>query len=173
MRSAAHKGRVLMLAGCAAAALAGAAALRADLMVAHGFKQALGAHNGKSSLDLVSQGRRLQAEVGDEGYWLTRADVASTTSFSKPLTIGDRITISDRNGRERRLQVVDVKSIGVPLFRTAAGAPTARLVQVICRDIDAPERDREAMVRFIIESDMAEPATMPPQAPQPVSPKAL
>lgn len=171
MRSAAHKGRVLMLAGCAAAALAGAAALRADLMVVHGFKQALGSPNSKASLDLASQGRRLQAEVGDEGYWLTRADVASTTSFSKPLAIGDRITITDRNGRERRLQVVDLKPVGVPLFQTATGTPTARLVQVICLDVDAPERD--AMVRFIIEGEIAEPATTPSPAPQPVSPKAL
>jgi hypothetical protein len=142
--------------------------LRADLMVAHGFRQALGGHSGGVSLELAAD-RRLQAEVGDEGYWLARSDVASAAPFSKPLAIGDRITIADRNGRERRLQVVDLKPIGVPLFRVAAGAPPVQLMVVTCRDADAADRDGEATVRFIIQSEMAEPAAPPPQP----APKAL
>jgi hypothetical protein len=164
--SAAHRGRLLVLAGCAAAAVAGAAALRADQVVGLGFRLALETHTGDASLELAAQGRQLQAEVGDEGYWLTRAEVASATPFSKPLALGDRITIADGSGRERRLQVVDVKPIGVPLFRVATGRPPAQLLLVTCRDLDAPDRDG-APVRFIIESETAEPA------PQPPAPKAL
>jgi hypothetical protein len=164
-RSAAQKGRLIALAGCASLALAGAGALRADLMVSHGFRLALGAQKGGVSFETAAQGRQLQAEAGDEGYWLTRADVASASPFSKPLAIGDRITITDRDGRERHLQVVNLKAIGVPLFKVAAGAP-ARLLLVTCRDLDATGREGETLVRFIIESEIAEPTAVPQPAPK-------
>jgi len=160
-RNAAEKGRLILLAGCASAALAGAAALRADLMVSHGFSLAFGTQTGNAPFEVSAFGDRRQ-QAGDEGYWLTRADVASPTPFDKPLAIGDRIAISNRDGGERRLEVVDLKAIGVPLFAVAAGTPPLRLLLVTCRALDGTEHGGRPLLRFIIESEAPEPAA-PPQ----------
>ena len=99
-----------------------------------------------------------QAAVGDEGYWLTRAEVESPTPFAKPLGIGDRITIAGRDGRERQLEVVDLKAIGGHHVR-ATPAVHLRLLLVTCRVIG---EGAEAPVRFIIEAEPAEPAAPAP-----------
>src|SRR5262245_34121642 len=96
-RDAERKGRLLVLAGCVSALVAGAGALRADLMVSRAFDRAFG-QQGDAPFE-TSQANS-QTKAGDDGYWLTRADVANPV-FSKPLAIGDRITITDRDGRDR------------------------------------------------------------------------
>ena len=107
--------------------------------------------------------------MGDEGYWLTRAEVESPAPFAKRLAVGDRITISGRDGRERVLEVVDLKAIGEPLTKAVTGTAPMRLLLVTCRAVDGGERGTQAPVRFIIEG---EPAEAPPVQPS-VAPKAL
>jgi hypothetical protein len=167
LRTAIHKGRLLVIAGCAAGTLGAAGALRADLMVSHSFSRVLGAQSAPQPFEAaVSGGIRQAAHVGDEGYWLTRAEVESPAPFAKRLAIGDRITISGQNGRERVLEVVDTRAIGGPLTNVAAGVAPLRLVLVTCRVVDGSEREASAPVRFIVEGEPAEaPAVQPaPQA---------
>lgn len=164
LRTATQKGRLVLAAGCAVAALAGAGALRADLMVSHGFGKAFGTQKAALPFETVPSGRQRNAQVGDEGYWLTRAEVQSPAPFDKRLAIGDRITIAGRDGRERSLEVADLKAIGASLIKVATGTAPLRLLLVTCRIVDATERESEVLVRFIIEGEAAESAA--PPAPQ-------
>lgn len=165
-----RNGRLLLLAGCAAAILAGAGAVRADLMVSHGFSKMLGPQTVPLPFDVAADGPQRTAHVGDEGYWLTRAEVESQAPFAKRLAVGDRITISGQNGRERVLEVTDVKAIGEPLTKAVTGTTPMRLLLVTCRIVDgSSERETHAPVRFIIEGD---PAGAPPVQPS-AAPKAL
>ena len=79
---------------------------------------------------------------------------------AKPLAIGDRITIAGRDGRERHLEVVDLKAIGGNTVR-ATGAAHPRLLLVTCR-VSGEGRPGEAPVRFIVEAEPAEPAVPAP-----------
>ena len=168
LRNASLNGRLLLFAGGAAAALAGAGALRADLMVGLGFGTILGAQDAPLPFEVSASGGLQQLnQVGDEGYWLTRGEVESPAPFAKGLTVGDRITIAGRDGRERVLEVIDLKAIGEPLAKAVTGPTPMRLLLVTCRAIDASER--EAHVRFIIEREPTEPAPVQPS----VAPKAL
>ena len=107
--------------------------------------------------------------MGDEGYWLTRAEVESPAPFAKRLAVGDRITISGHDGRERVLEVIDLKAIGEPLTKVVTGTTPMRLLLVTCRTVDGSERETHAPVRFIVEG---EPAEAPPVQPS-VAPKTL
>ncbi len=105
--------------------------------------------------------------AGDEGYWLARADVESPAPFDKGLAVGDRITITGRDGRERNLEVVDLRVIGEPLIQTVAGVAPVRLLLVTCRIIGGgSELETKVPVRFIIEGDSAEAPPPPSAAPK-------
>ena len=161
MASSTMKSRVVVLAGVAAAAAAGAAALHTDLLLSRGFGNALDASRPGLSFETTAGKPSTQGAVGDEGYWLTRAEVESPTPFAKPLAIGDRITIAGRDGRERQLEVVDLKAIGGHHAR-ATVAVHPRLLLVTCRVAgEAPDRT-EAPVRFIIEAEPAAPVAPAP-----------
>lgn len=169
-RGAFQNGRLLLVAGCAVAVLAGAGALRADLMVSHGFGKVFGAQDAPLPFEVVaSNGPHRQAQVGDEGYWLTRAEVESPAPFAKGLAIGDRITIAGRDGRQRVLEVIDLKTIGEPLSKVVNGAAPIRLLLVTCRNVDESGREAQSPVRFIIEGEPAET----PAVQRSASPKAL
>jgi hypothetical protein len=163
LRNATQKGRLAVLAGCAAVALAAAGALRADLMVAHGFGRALGIQKAALPFEtVVAGGRYASPAVGDEGFWLTRAEVESPAPFAKQLTVGDSITITDRDGRERKLEVIDLKPIGEVVVKTGAGSAAPRLLLVTCRIVGTAEREGQSPVRFIIEGEVGgEPAALP------------
>jgi hypothetical protein len=90
--------------------------------------------------------------------------VESPAPFAKPLALGDRITISGRDGRDRQLEVADLKPLGEVHSRVSTGLGQARLLLVTCRVIGAKQDD--APVRFIIEAGSTELS-----APQPA--KAL
>jgi hypothetical protein len=163
-----RKGRLFVLAASAVAFMAAAGALRADLMVRHAFGKALGTQKAVLPFEpAVAGGGAAGPMVGDEGFWLTRSQVESPAPFAKQLAVGDTITIADRGGRERKLEVVDLKPIGDVLAKTGTGA-ASRLLLVTCRIVGAGEREGAAPVRFIIEGE-AEPAPMP----QPPAAKAL
>src|SRR5215510_2871830 len=159
--------RLLLVVGSAAIGAAGAIALRADLLVGYGVDKALQARKAALPFELTLPGGRLaQAEVGDEGYWLTHTGVESPALFDKPLAVGDRITISSRDGHTRTLDVVDLKAfVGAPLLKVAADSAPVHLVRVTARVVGAAEGSRDALARFFIEVEQPKPATTPaPQA---------
>ena len=165
LRNALQNGRLVLFAGCAAVIIAGVCALRADLMVSHGFGKAFDAQKAPVPFEVVApSGLQQHAHSGDEGYWLTRSEVESPGPFAKRLAIGDRITISGSDGRERNLEIVDIKSIGEPLTKVVAGSTTMRLLLVTCRIVG--ERDDKTPVRFIIEGEAVDPPALPPSAPK-------
>jgi hypothetical protein len=159
MRSAALKGRVALVAGGLAVLLAAAGAMRADLIVSHGFAKAFGTQAAVEPLDIQRTAKAQGlTQVGDEGYWLTRSEVESPAPFDKGLAVGDRIHITGRDGRERNLEVVDLRVIGEPIVRTVEGTAPVRLLLVTCHIVNASgDRDDKTPVRFIIEGD-TEPA---------------
>jgi hypothetical protein len=162
-RSATQKGRLTILAGCAAALVVTLGALRADLMVSHGFGKALGAHEAPLAFDMIPRSGTLQHAGAN--YSLTRAQDGILPPFAQRIAVGDRITISGGDGRERVLVVIDVKPIGDPLTRIAAHARSTRLL-VICRLVGGPEQEAHEPIEFIVQGHAAEPQTLPPSAPK-------
>jgi hypothetical protein len=156
------KGCILGLAAIAVAGAGIAALARSDVLLSHGFGNALGASRPNLSFGPAPSKEQAQGvTAGDEGYWLTRSEVESPTPFAKPLTIGDRITIAARDGRERRLEVIDLKAIGGQPVRTdRPGHP--RLILVTCRVAGETADRAEAHVRFIVEAEPTEPAAPAP-----------
>jgi hypothetical protein len=154
-----RKSRAIVLAVSAIAAVAGAGALTGDVVVSRGFGKAFQNSTPALSFDTGTRVDGTQvAASGDEGYWLTRAEMESPSPFAKPLAVGDRITIAGRGGHERRLEVIDLKAIG---DHGARGAQR-RLVLVTCRVADAG--GEEATVRFLIEAEPQVPALQPAKA---------
>jgi hypothetical protein len=149
--------RLILVAGAAALGAAGAVMLRPDLLVGYGLGRAMEAQRAISPFELATQAVPLaKAEVGDEGYWLTRNPIEHRAPFGSRIAAGDRITIAGRGGRARTLEVVDLKVIGAPLLRIAADGASVRLVQVTARVIGAEE-----LVRFYIEAEEPKPAASP------------
>src|SRR5689334_20114822 len=126
------KSRAIVMTGVALAVAAGAGVLRSDLLLNRGFGNALEASRPSLSFEPAATKAPAQAPVGDEGYWLTRAEVESPAPFAKALAVGDRITIAGREGRERQLEVVDLKAVGGNAARTLRTGGM-RLLLVTCR----------------------------------------
>ena len=158
LHTATSKARVIALAGFAALAAVGAALWQTDLLVARGFGKALEGVKPTLSFQPATKGNQQQAVAGDEGYWLTRADVESPTPFAKPLALGDRITISGGDGRAHELEIVDLKAVGTTLPVSAAGHTLPRLLTVTCRSVG--EAGPQGQVRFIVEADAIDPGTV-------------
>ncbi len=147
-----RKGRTIVLVGAAVAVVAGAGALRSDQLLSRGFGKAF--HNSAPALsfDTAAPKSATQAAAsgsGDEGYWLTRAEVESPSPIAKAFAVGDRITITGRDGNARQLEVMDLKAIGDHPVRGAQ----LRLMLVTCRVAGADPASEEATVRFIIEAE--------------------
>ena len=159
MRSSTVKSRVVVLACLAVSAAAGAAVLHTDLLLSRGFGNALDA--SRPGLSLETAVGRPSTQAGDEGYWLTRAEVESPTPFAKPLAVGDRITIAGREGRERQLEVIDLKALGGHQAR-APQALHQRLLLVTCRVVSETAEHPEPPVRFIVEAEPVRPAAPAP-----------
>jgi hypothetical protein len=156
------KSRLTVLAGLAIAAAAGAAVARTDQLLSRGFDNALDAPRPGLTFEITTAKEQPQGvTAGDEGYWLTRAEVESPTPFAKPLSVGDRITITGQDGRGRQLEVVDLKAIGGGAMR-ASHAAHPRLLLVTCRVAGETAAKAEAPVRFIVEAEPAVPATPAP-----------
>ena len=170
LRNAIRNGRLLLLAGCAAAILAGAGALRADLMVSHGFAKVLG--RARRTFALRGGGLRWIATHGAGGRRRLLADTRRGRK-SGALCQATRRRRSHnhfRAGRPRARSGGDrLKAIGEPLTKAVTGTTPMRLLLVTCRIVDGSERETHAPVRFIIEGD---PAEAPPVQPS-VAPKAL
>jgi len=161
------KSRVIVLTGVAVAVAAGATVLRTDLLLSRGFGQALETSRPGLSFDTAAaKGPQKGIAVGDEGYWLTRAEVESPAPFGKPLAVGDRITIAGRDGRERQLEVMTLKLVGDNNGARSGRALPMRLLLVTCRVTGETGERADVPVRFIIEAEPASSA-------MPASAKAL
>jgi len=155
--------RVIAVAGIAMAVVgAGVGVLRSDLLLDRGFGNALQATRPGLSFDAAAaRSQDHAAAVGDEGYWLTRSEVESPAPFAKQLAVGDRISIAGRDGRERQLEVVDLKAIGGNAVRPLR-AGGMRLLLVTCRVTgEVPDR-ADAPVRFVIEAEPMQRALAAP-----------
>ena len=157
------KSRLTVLAGLAIAAAAGAAVARTDQLLSRGFDNALDVPRPGLSFEITTAKEQPQGvTAGDEGYWLTRAEVESPTPFAKPLSLGDHITITGQDGRARQLEVVGLKAIGGGSVRAGHAAAQPRLLLVTCRIAGEAASKAEAPVRFIVEAEPAVPATPAP-----------
>jgi hypothetical protein len=148
------QGRVLAMAGIAMAVVgAGAGVLRSEALLNRGFGNALTTTRPGLSFDgTATKTQDHTAAVGDEGYWLTRSEVESPAPFAKQLAVGDRITVAGHDGRERRLEVVDLKTIGGNAARPLRTGGM-RLLLVTCRVTGEAADRADAPVRFIIEAE--------------------
>jgi len=148
------QGRVIAMAGIAVAVVGvGVGVLRSDLLLDRGFGNALQAKRPGLSFDgAATKTQDHAAAVGDEGYWLTRSEVESPTPFAKQLAVGDRISIAGRDGRERQLEVVDLKAIGGNAARPLRTGGM-RLLLVTCRVTSEAVDRGDAPVRFVIEAE--------------------
>ena len=119
-----------------------------DAVVERGFERALAsmakrsAPEGASADALGAQKLLLKHVVHDAG-----------ATFTKPVTVGDRITITS-DGNERILNVVTVDKLDSSIIPTSSERPT-QLLLVTCRDEAKPEA---RPVRFLIEADEELPA---------------
>jgi hypothetical protein len=154
--------RLLLIAGSAAVGAAAAVALRADLMVGYGVDRAFEAHKLALPFEPGPAAARVaNAEVGDEGYWLTAGGLDSEVLFDKRLAVGDRITIAGRDGRARTIEVIEIKPVGAPILKVAADPAPVRLMRVTCRPLGAKGAEKEELVRFFVEVEDAKPPALP------------
>jgi hypothetical protein len=157
--------RLLLVAGSAAIGAAGAMALRADLLVAYGVGSAFQAQKTAMPFEAPAQQPVAKAEVGDEGYWLTRTTFAAQAAFDGHLAVGSRITIAGRDGQTRTLEVADITMVGAPLLKAADDGAPVQLMRVTARVVGAAEARRHELVRFYVEVEQHKPATLAsPQA---------
>ena len=164
--------RLVLIAGSVAVGAAGAAALRADLIVGYGMNRALEARQTPATFELAKGpahgATQSSAEVGDEGYWLSGTAVASPVLLGKRLAVGDHIVISAQDRSARRLQVVDISPVETPLHAVADVDAPLRLVRVTCRVVGHGAGNDE-VVRFFVEAEAPKSVILPSPAPRGVA----
>jgi hypothetical protein len=129
----------------------GAAALtmgNGDAVVERGFTRALAA-----MADRTQPTGSDQIVAGRDELSITHVAHDLSPAFSKPVTVGDRITINSQ-GHERVLNVVKVDKLDSSIVPTSSERPVPLLL-VTCRDEAKPDA---RPVRFLIEADEALPA---------------
>lgn len=90
------------------------------------------------------------AGSADGGFWLSKADAADVIApFTGPMAVGDRITVKSGDGRERILEVVDVRALHAAVSR-ASDAASVGLHVVTCLVVGQPDA---RPVRFIVEAE--------------------
>jgi len=130
--------------GLAAVGL-GAAAMtlgNGDAVVERGFERAFANMDGNAA-----PGKPLPVVAGSEEFWLTHLVHDAGGTITKPVAVGDRITINS-NGRDRVLHVVTVDKLDSQVLPISSERPTPLLL-VTCRDAAEPEA---RPVRFLIEA---------------------
>lgn len=126
-----------------------------DRLVASSFASALKSNAASANPAAATRSDSGLVQLsGSEEFWLdvrTPAPGTVPVALNDPLQLGDLITFAS-GGRERRLEVVDIRPIGDVAMGTTGPAPIAQLMLVTCRDMAA--RDAHP-VRFVIEKDDA------------------
>jgi hypothetical protein len=136
--------------GLAAVGLGAAAVTlgNGDAVVERGFKRAIADMDGESA-----SRKPMPVIAGSEEFWLTHLVHDAGAVSNKPVTVGDRITISS-NGRDRVLNVVTVDKLDSQVLPISSERPTPLLL-VTCRDEADPQ---SRPVRFLIEAGDELPA---------------
>jgi hypothetical protein len=134
------------------AGISGAALIfERDALLRHEFGHALeGARSAFAFPVAAEPGQAQRVVAGDEGYWLTHAEVVASTQLTKPLALGDRISIASHEGDQRQLEVV-----GLRLLETSPGGATAdrgRFMLVTCR-ATGNGGGSAPLVRFIVAAE--------------------
>ena len=158
--------RVVLIVGSAALGAAGAIAWRADLLVGYRFGRVLEAQTTALPFERGAQ-PVANAEVGDEGYWLTRSTLEGQAPFDRHLAVGNHITVSGVHGHTRTLEVVEIASAGTPLLKVAEDSAPVRLVRVTARVVGATEAGHSEPVHFYVEVE-----NKPKAAPLPTTSQA-
>lgn len=136
--------------GLAAVGLGAAAVTlgNGDAVVERGFKRAIADMDGQAA-----SRKPMPVVAGSEEFWLTHLVHDASGAATKPVTVGDRITISS-NGRDRVLNVVTVDKLDSQVLPISSERPTPLLL-VTCRDEADPQ---SRPVRFLIEAGDEFPA---------------
>ena len=129
-----------------AAAGLGAAAVcvgNGEGVVERGFQRAIADLDAKSP----TPASRQPVVAGTEEFWLTHLVRDQGALSAKPVSVGDRITISS-NGHDRVLNVVTIDKLDSHVLAVSTDRPTPLLL-VTCRDEGNPNA---RPVRFLIEA---------------------
>jgi hypothetical protein len=113
-----------------------------DAVVEHGFERAIAKLGDKAPSK-----KALPVVAGSEEFWLTHVVHDAGATATKPVAVGDRITINS-GGAERVLHVVTVDRLDSHVLPISSERPSPLLL-VTCRDAAEPEA---RPVRFLIES---------------------
>ena len=137
--------------GIVAAGLGAAALILGigDGVVERGFERALASRADRPNIEKAAG----PTIAGSEEFWLTHVVHDASTPFTKPVAVGDRVTITS-GGREQVLHVVTVDKLDSNIIPISSERPT-RLLLVTCRDEARPDA---RPVRFLIEADEELPA---------------
>jgi len=136
-----------------AAAGLGAAAVsvgNGEAVVERGFQRAIADLDAKSTSPAA---KPLPVVAGSEEFWLTHLVRDAGALSAKPVSVGDRITISS-NGHDRVLNVVTIDKLDSHVLAVSTDRPTPLLL-VTCRDESNPHA---RPVRFLIEAGDGLPA---------------
>jgi len=128
-----------------------------EAVVERGFKRAI------ADMDGDATSRRARPVVaGSEEFWLTHVvHDANGPATTKPVTVGDRITISS-GGTQRVLSVVTVDRLDSQVLPISSERPTPLLL-VTCRDEANPQ---SRPVRFLVEAGEELPALSSAKTPR-------
>jgi len=119
-----------------------------EAVVERGFQRAIADMDGKAA-----PRRPLPVIAGSEEFWLTHVVHDAGGIASKPVAVGDRITIAS-NGTQRVLNVVNIDRLDSNVLPISSERPMPLLL-VTCRD-EANPHNRP--VRFLIEAGDELPA---------------
>ncbi|WP_072376007.1 hypothetical protein [Hyphomicrobium sp. NDB2Meth4] len=137
--------------GLSAAGLGAAAVTlgNGEAVVERGFQRAI------ANMDADAGAKRAAPVVaGTEEFWLTHVVHDAGTATAKPVSVGDRITISS-NGTQRVLNVVTVDRLDNQVLPVSSTAHPTPLILVTCRDEANPQA---RPVRFLLEAGEELPA---------------
>ena len=150
--------------GLFAAAVVVALAVKPDGMVEASFDRALtGRLDAPHASALASTGLarartgigpEVGPLVGDERFWLTRADHQSPLAPRKLLAVGDRISIQSAIG-VRAIEIVDVTTLAPALMPVGFAQPGHDLLVITGKAANTPDA---ALVRFIVDATTLLPA---------------
>lgn len=140
----------IVVLGVAAAGLGAAAVTlgNGEAVVERGFQRAIANMDAKGPA-----GHPLPVVAGSEEFWLTHVVHDAGFTSTKPVAVGDRITISS-NGRDRVLNVTAIEKLDSKVL-SVSSERQAPLLLVTCRDETNPQG---RPVRFLIEAGDELPA---------------
>lgn len=142
----------LVALGCALSGLAALALASTDRLIGQGVPAGLAA---------ASEMRGSWPIAGSEAFWLSShapsTREASPAGLTRPVSLGDKVTIASAHGAERVLQVVDMRAVRGPLLEARETVPSPGFVLVTLRDLASGAAG--ATVRLLIEADDRHPPT--------------